>query len=221
MHTQFRQPAVTLAFSILVAACSSGSGGTGGSGSDGGSGQGVLDCPQGTHQVGNECVQNAPSMLSQANVDADTATTIVNGMADIYNQNLAGKPTGSVNVTVNCPVGGTAHITGTTSYDSTHGITSVMLTIAMTGCKMSEVSASSGVNVALSLDGSISETGSWNSSNYASVNYQATGVVMSGTDQRTGYAQATIGQTCDVALTFDESGSTNTVSGTICGRPAS
>lgn len=217
MHSLLRHPAAaTLVFSILVAACSSGSGATGSSG------QGATDCPQGTHAVGSECVQDAPPMLPQTVVDKDTAIAIVNGMADMYNQNLAGKATGSQNVMVNCPVGGTAHITGTTSYDSTHDITSVMLTVAMTGCKVSLVSAANGLSVALTLGGTITETGSWSSSNYESVNYQGSSLVMSGTDQRTGYAPATIGETCDVAITFDESGSsTSSVSGTVCGRPAS
>ena len=167
-----------------------------------------------------QCLQDGPSTLSQTTVDDDTAIALADGADDIYNQNLAGKTTGNQSVTANCPVGGSVHITGTVGFDSTHNITTVNLTYVMTGCKVSVVSPMGGVNVALSMDGTMTETGSWDGSTYQSVNYQAMGLTMSGTDQRSGYAQATIAQTCDVGLTANQSGSTVTTSGTICSRSA-
>lgn len=178
-------------------------------------------CAVGTHLQANSCVADPPSNISQALADDDTVWALLNGVVEMYNQNLAGKPSGAQNITGPCPVGGTVQITGTTSVDSAHNLTSVSLRYAMTNCKISEVSTSPAVTVALTLNGTLTETGSWNMPTFKSANYQTTGLAINGTDRRTGYAEATIAETCDVAFSHNISSSGNTYSGTVCGRPAS
>lgn len=119
----------------------------------------------------------------------DVAWGLMTGLVDIYNQNLAGTPTGPVDITANGPFGGTVHITGTTSYVQSNGIMTVHLRYDMSNCRISSTSSSSDLNVDLTLNGVISEDGSW-SSTYASVSYGSDalgvkGVSTRGTKERT------------------------------------
>jgi hypothetical protein len=119
----------------------------------------------------------------------DVAWGLMTGLVDIYNQNLAGTPTGPVDITANGPFGGTVHITGTTSYDQGNGIETVHLQYSMSNCRISSTSSSSDLNVDLTLNGVISEDGSW-SSTYTSLSYGSDalgveGVSTRGTRERT------------------------------------
>jgi hypothetical protein len=100
----------------------------------------------------------------------DVAWGIMTGLSDIYNQNIAGTPTGAVDLTAAGPFGGTVHITGTTTYDQGNGIETVHLQYDMTNCRLSSTSSSSDLNVDVTLNGVISEDGSW-SSTYTSLSY--------------------------------------------------
>lgn len=119
----------------------------------------------------------------------DVAWGLMTGLVDIYNQNLAGTPTGAIDKTAPGPFGGTVHITGTTSYDQGNGIQTVHLQYDMIGCRISSTSSSSDLNVDLTLNGVISEDGSW-SSTYTSLSYgcdalDVDGVSTRGTRERT------------------------------------
>ena len=100
----------------------------------------------------------------------DVAWGIMTGLSDIYNQNIAGTPTGPVDLTAAGPFGGTVHITGTTTFDQSNGIETVHLQYDMTDCRLSSTSSSSDLNVDVTLNGVISEDGSWSSA-YTSLSY--------------------------------------------------
>jgi hypothetical protein len=113
----------------------------------------------------------------------DVAWGIMTGLADIYNQNIAGTPTGPVNVVASGPFGGTVHITGTTTYDQGNGIETVHLQYDMSNCRVSSTSSSSDLNVDLTLNGVISEDGSWSAS-YVSLSYNSPSLRLDGSAER-------------------------------------
>jgi hypothetical protein len=113
----------------------------------------------------------------------DVAWGMMTGLVDIYNQNIAGTPTGPVDITASGPFGGTVHITGTTSYDSGNGIETVHLQYDMIGCRISSTSSSSDLNVDLTLSGVISEDGTW-SSTYTSISYRSDALDVDGVSTR-------------------------------------
>ena len=104
------------------------------------------------------------------------------GLVDIYNQNIAGTPTGPVDMVANGPFGGTVHITGTKSYDSGNDIETVHLRYDMSNCRISSTSSLSNLNVDLTLNGIISEDGTWSSS-YVSLSYSSAALRMDGSSQ--------------------------------------
>jgi len=113
--------------------------------------------------------------ISDDNFYTGLGAAMVNCYNDIYNQNLAGKPTGTQSKTVNGPLGGTATITGVTSIDNTHNITTVDLVLNMTNVKYSySYGGTSGKDwvAEVTLTGSSTYSGSFSSS-YTSVNSQA------------------------------------------------
>jgi hypothetical protein len=113
----------------------------------------------------------------------DVAWGIMTGLVDIYNQNIAGTPTGPVDITAAGPFGGTVHITGTTSFDSNNGIETVHLQYDMIGCRVSSTSSASDLNVDLTLNGVISEDGTW-SSTYTSLSYRSDALGVNGVSTR-------------------------------------
>lgn len=81
----------------------------------------------------NSCTKDDDSpAISDKTFYSDIAYALANCYVDIYNQNLAGVQTGSHNLVSDGPMGGTVVITGTTSYDNTHGITGTDLLYNMT-----------------------------------------------------------------------------------------
>ena len=113
----------------------------------------------------------------------DVAWGIMTGLVDIYNQNIAGTPTGPVDMIANGPFGGTVHITGTTSYNQSDSIEAVHLQYDMSNCQISSTSSSSNLNVDLILNGVISEDGTWSSS-YVSLSYKSPSLNVDGLSQR-------------------------------------
>jgi hypothetical protein len=162
-------------------------------------------------------VADGPATPSQAQIDRHAGWGIIDGVVDIYNQNLAGRPSGSQNITATCPSGGSVRITGSTSVDTRTSITSVNLSYAMTDCQVIET-LGGGTVVSLKFNGTVTEVGSWNIPSYKNSGYHATSLIMSGTDTSTGFTDASLTQTCDVNLTHSISGQSNTEAGTICGR---
>ncbi len=123
------------------------------------------------------------SRYSDESFYEDVAWGIMTGLVDIYNQNIAGTPTGPVDLIASGPFGGTVHITGTTSYDQGNGIETVHLQYDMSNCQISSTSSSSNLNVDLTLNGIISEDGTW-SSTYVSLSYHSPALRLDGSSQR-------------------------------------
>ncbi|HEY8042433.1 MAG TPA: hypothetical protein VIF15_21675 [Polyangiaceae bacterium] len=174
---------------VLGGACSSSHtsspGDDGGGGGDGGS---VGTCDQ-------TCLDSAAGFAVIDLVDA------------LYNQSIAGKPSGVQNVNTPCPLGGTAVITGSDSVDTTHNLTSVNLQYAMTSC---QVSAN---GTQLTVNGTIAEVGSFDTSNNTSLNYSSTGATLLGS-----YAGTAINDpACVLHLEYNTSLKPQ-VTGVVCGR---
>lgn len=98
--------------------------------------------------------------------------------SEIYNQNLAGKPTGAVNITTPGPMGGMVTITGTTTQDATHDITGTDLLLNMTDMPYSSSTTNITQNGIVSYKGSFSS--SYNSTSHLSDNIKIVGKVTSG-----------------------------------------
>jgi hypothetical protein len=113
----------------------------------------------------------------------DVAWGIMTGLGDIYNQNIAGTPTGPVDITADGPFGGIVHITGATSFDQVNGIETVHLQYDLLNCRISSTSSSSNLNVDLRLNGVVSEDGTWSSS-YVSLSYNSPALAVDGSSLR-------------------------------------
>jgi hypothetical protein len=129
------------------------------------------------------CTKPAGEKYADETFYGDVAWGIMTGLSDIYNKNIAGTPTVTKDITANGPFGGTVHITGTTSYDQGNGIETVHLQYDMSDCRVSSTSSSSDLNVDLTLNGVISEDGSW-SSTYVSLSYKSDALNVNGVSTR-------------------------------------
>jgi hypothetical protein len=102
--------------------------------------------------------------------------TLIRCYTDIYNQNLAGKPTGGQNITTVGPMGGDVVITGSDTYDNTHGITTTDLFFNLNNVKYVQSKSSTSGNTTATTDititGETSFFGSF-SDTYTSLNYQS------------------------------------------------
>lgn len=151
------------------------------------------------------CDQSCQDYLSGLGLDATIWLT--------YNENVAGKPSGTIDQTGTCPLGGTVHITGTTSVAS-DGTNTVHLVFALTGC------VNSGAKYSLTFSGSVSMDGTFNStgaSKFTSVTLTGRSTQVSGSIKFRDDPPIT--ETCDVAVTQQDSGaSSSSLDGQVCGR---
>jgi len=157
--------------------------------------------------------------MKQSQIDTDVMGTVNNGIIDIYNKNVDGSLLGNQNYSgISCPFGGTVNITGTLSMSNDN--TNVNLTFDMTNCKIRNAVNST---VDLAMSGRLLWTGWYNgNANDESLNYQATGLVLKGTDHRTNYCDASISETVDYSSSQTITApDTYQDSGTINGRQAS
>ncbi len=136
--------------------------------------------------LSNSCKKDetpAPASISDNNFYMMLGTSLINCYTDIYNQNLAGVVTGGHNITTEGPMGGTVLITGNTTYDNTHGITTTDLVFSMTNVKyIYSYTDSSGKtwSVQVTLTGYTTYVGSF-SNTYTSVNHQSDNLYINGT----------------------------------------
>lgn len=98
--------------------------------------------------------------------------------SDIYNQNLAGKPVGAINMTTPGPMGGTVVITGTTTQDASHDITGTDLLLNLTAVPYSTTTTNITQSGIVSYKGSFSPT--YNNTSHLSDNITLVGKVTSG-----------------------------------------
>ncbi len=73
-------------------------------------------------------------ILNQEKQDEYTAYALVDVFWFLWNQNIAGHPTGAWDITVNGPLGGTVHIIGNNSIDQSNGINTLHLEMEMNEC---------------------------------------------------------------------------------------
>ncbi len=162
--------------------------------------------------------------ISQTQIDSDTVWGTGWMITDIYNQHLAGKPSGSQNYqSVSCPLGGTVTITGTTSVSNSNGINNVDLYYTLSNCRDSKIGSNT---IALTITGTVEETGSFGgftNSGYESLSFRSTGnLSIAGTDTNPQYTTAVINEQCTYAETiYSADGTSGTTSGAICGRNVS
>lgn len=118
----------------------------------------------------------------------------------IYNQNLAGKPAGTHQITTSGPLGGMVTITGTTSIDQTHDITAVDLSYDLdeVGCSTVFSSADTEWALTLTLTGTLTHKGSFGgiSGDYSDETYAGTAL----------HIMASSAYNDDIVRTTDETG---------------
>jgi len=122
-------------------------------------------------------------VISDENFYLEIAVSLINCYTDIYNQNLAGKPTGNQNITASGPMGGMVTITGSDSYDNTHGITTTNLLLAMEAVNYTYTYTGNNNKswvTQIKITGSTTYSGSFSDS-YTSVNHQAANLHIAGT----------------------------------------
>jgi hypothetical protein len=121
--------------------------------------------------------------ISDENFYMMLGVSMINCYTDIYNQNLAGVVTGTHNITTDGPMGGTVVITGTTSYDNTHGITTTDLLLSMNAVRYTYSHTDINTKtwtVHITLTGATTYSGSFSNS-YTSVNHQSSDMYVKGT----------------------------------------
>jgi len=130
------------------------------------------------------------------------AYTIIKSYTDIYNQNLAGKPTGTQNIATVAPLGGNVAITGSNTYDSTHDITTADLTFVLANVIGSSTTSSDNgkttCTTQITITGSTTYKGSF-SNTYTSVSHQSQNLHVVGSVTYAGVTR-TIDMTGQVAI---------------------
>lgn len=134
----------------------------------------------------------------------------------LWNESLAGHPSGPQDLTAPCPLGGSAHVAGTTGV-STQGINTANLTLTLAGCR------SSGSSFSLAFTGTVSWVGSFSRDHANAITFASRSLAIDGDLIR--YQDLHISESCAVSLTdtYDKNSSTKSVwlTGEICGRRTS
>jgi hypothetical protein len=153
---------------------------------------------------------DGPTTCEQSCQDRGMAVGVNNTIWFLYNQNIAGTPSGAVNKTnIQCPLGGTASITGSASAAS-NGISTVTLTYTLAAC------GNSGPTYSITLTGDVKMAGSFKSSESTTVTMSSDTLTIDGTVKSA--QQPKVIQSCPVTVSQQVSGSSNTLKGTMCGR---
>lgn len=117
------------------------------------------------------CKKDKKEEVDNNTMYTNISRSIVNCISDIYNQNIAGKPSGSQNMTVSGPLGGNVTITGSNTVDDNK---TNSLDFLYTLESVKYIYVSQYYTTTLTLTGAISETGSFNNNeNYLSINYKS------------------------------------------------
>lgn len=104
-------------------------------------------------------------VCDQACQDYLISLGLVDTLTLVYNQNIAGTPVGTKDLTAPCPLGGTVHITGATSVASDTGISAVDLTYDLKDC------ADSDSLYRLTFSGGVRQYGTFRSDGYTALTY--------------------------------------------------
>lgn len=150
--------------------------------------------------------------FDEAIAEAEMRTTIV-----LYDNHIAGKLTGAVDVNVSCPNGGTARIAGTVTPPDNAGLTSVDLTFHMNAC-YAVFTHSGGGHTSLRTTGIIRKTASFNAST-ANASYNSLGdLAVSGTLKIVSDDRPPLEPSINESCAFAATATRTQASGTYCGR---
>jgi hypothetical protein len=153
------------------------------------------------------------STCDQTCQENEVGYAIDNTMWLLWNENLAGVPSGSQDVTGACPLSGTVHITGTTSVAS-NGINTLHLVLDLQNC------GSSSTYFSMAFTGQLTWDGSFGGTTGNAVTFKSSALGVSGTVKR--YDQPSVAETCVVSLTdtYNKNASSQAdwLAGEICGR---
>jgi hypothetical protein len=144
----------------------------------------------------------------------------------VYNEGLYGQPVGPQDASAPCPLGGSAHVSGTASSNAVQGSTMVQLTYVLDQCVYVNVDPTTPTqNYSLTVTGTFTEDGTIavQPSSTTALGIDGTGVTITGTVDNPPLMYDANGDGGDggdaggCVLQLQQDG--NDVSGTICGRP--
>jgi hypothetical protein len=128
----------------------------------------------------------------------------------LWNQLVAGRPSGTKNTAGSCPLGGSVAITGTTSV-ADNGINTADVVFALEGC------TNSNAVMSLTFTGEVTMEGSFRSdTDFMAMTFTSPSLQASGTLDY--YDDPEIAETCDVTFAQNGTGESGTLNGRICGR---
>jgi hypothetical protein len=158
--------------------------------------------------------QQAVPRCDQTCQDDDVAYAIDNAAWLLYDQNVAGQPSGSLSKMASCPLSGTVTVTGTVNTAS-NGVTTTDLTFDLESC---EVAASS---YALTFTGTLHMSGTYTAMVQNDVTFNSSSLDIVG--QLQVLDDPSVNETCAAALTdtWDhDPNDTTWLNGVVCGRSA-
>jgi hypothetical protein len=129
----------------------------------------------------------------------------------LYNENVAGTPSGNTDRTGRGPLGGSVHITGTTSVASDK-TTTLHLAFDMMGV------ANSSSTFSLTFTGTVAMEGTFQTgaNKFTAITWTTPSIAIMGSLKF--LDNPSIGETCDLSETQQDSSSTSTLNGRVCGR---
>jgi hypothetical protein len=152
----------------------------------------------------------------QACLDGVALAAIRDELKLVYNLTLQGQPTGTQDATTPCPLGGSAHVSGTATSNASVGTTTVNLTYDLKQCAYSQTDSDPTQTYSVTITGTMTEVGvlSAESSSTTALTFKSSGVSVDGTL----YSPPSEYDEKDCALDLGQSG--NELSGELCGRSA-
>jgi hypothetical protein len=129
----------------------------------------------------------------------------------LYNENVAGTPSGNTDRTGRGPLGGSVHITGTTSV-ATDKTTTLHLVFTMTSVANSSSDYSLTFSGTVAMDGTF-QTGA---NKFTAITWSTSSIAITGSLQF--LDNPAIDETCDLSETQQDSSNTSTLNGRMCGR---
>ncbi len=153
----------------------------------------------------------------QVHRDRIVTWALLGEIDELFNQNLSGQPAGPQDITSDCPLGGSVHITGDlTTADGAR----CDLLFDLTDCKFERSSASL-LSADLTLTGQVNlQRNLTGADSFGNVDFTATGLKIRG-DIASTPDQASVSHDCDLSATISDSATVGAVAGELCNRPVS
>ena len=145
--------------------------------------------------------------------DQVTTEGILAAADALFEEHIAGRPLGSHDLTVTCPLGGSVRITGTTASDR------ILLTYDLSDCRLEPSSVDASSSVDITLTGELTQdvvpgaTASEGTATLTATNLSMRGSATYGSEE------GDIDEQCDVAMSLLASEASLAGVGELCGRP--